>query len=378
MGLTIHYELTVPNNWSIETVREKLESVRQACMDLPVIEVSDLQEFTGAECRAGEDKAALFRWAKIQAGRTLDSPWQPGISHYQPPHHLLVFEVLLAPACEPMNLGICDFPPFVIPKRQVGADGRLSKPAWSLAVTDARENPAAARNLKKFARRWRLRRLPWSVGYQRTLKTLAWEPFYRACIVEGRHISHRRGNTSPWAMIELEDLCKGYIRWRFKGTVEEAQELFASAEFKEDMERLVFGEENTIPGETGTWGSFCKTQYSNQFGLPTFLRAHMTVCAILEKAQDMWFKVFVHDEGEFWTKRDVKALAEEVAQWDQMIAAMFGTMKDAAPEGVLESPIQNRPDFEHLEMKGLQAGYGIIAGKIADYLARLKKLGGVE
>ncbi len=50
-----------------------------------------------------------------QAGRTLDSPWQPGTAHYQPPHHLLVFEVLLAPACEPMNLGICDFPPFAIP-----------------------------------------------------------------------------------------------------------------------------------------------------------------------------------------------------------------------------------------------------------------------
>ncbi len=38
------------------------------------------------------------------------------------------------------------------------------------------------------------------------------------------------------------------------------------------MERLVFGEEITMPGETGTWGSFCKTQYSNQFGLPVFLR----------------------------------------------------------------------------------------------------------
>ena len=71
-----------------------------------------------------------------------------------------------------MNLGICDFPPFAIPRDRLGPTGRLSKPAWSLAVTDARENPAAARNLKKFARRWRLHRLPWSVGYQRTLKTL--------------------------------------------------------------------------------------------------------------------------------------------------------------------------------------------------------------
>ncbi len=363
----------MPNKWSIQTVRDKLEAVRQVCMDLPVIEVSELQEFKGDECRAGEDKGSPFRWAKIQSGRTLDSPWQPGISHYQPPHYMLVFEVILAPACEPMNVGICDFPPFTISKRQPGADGRLSKPAWSLAVTDARENSTAARNLKKFARRWRLHRLSWSVGYQRHLKTLLWETFYQVNIVEGRHISHRRGSAPAWVLVEMEDLCKGYIRWRFKGAVEEAVHLFASAEFKEDLERLVFGEETTIPGETGTWGSFCKTQYSNQFGLPTFLRAHMTVCAILEKAQDLGFKVFVHDEGEFWTKRDVKALAEEVAQWDQMIAAMFGAMKDAAPEGVLESPIQNRPDFEHLEMKGLQAGYGIVAGKIADYLAKLKR-----
>ena len=51
MGLTIHYELTVPNKWSIQTVREKLEALRQACMDLPVVEVSELQEFKGEECQ---------------------------------------------------------------------------------------------------------------------------------------------------------------------------------------------------------------------------------------------------------------------------------------------------------------------------------------
>ncbi len=79
----------------------------------------------------------------------------------------------------------------------------------------------------------------------------------------------------------------------------------------------------------------------------------------------------VHDEGGFWTNRDAKALAKEVGQWDQMIAALFGAMKDASPEGVLESPIQNRADFEHLEMKGLQAGHRTVAGKIRDYLAKL-------
>ena len=132
------------------------------------------------------------------------------------------------------------------------------------------------------------------------------------------------------------------------------------------------GEEYRIPGETGTWCSFCKTQFANERGLPNFLRAHLTVCAILEKAQEIGFKVEVQDEGGFWTKRDVKALAEAVGNWDHRIAAIVGVMKDAAPDGMLQSPIQNRRDFEHLEMQGLNAGYGVVAGKIADYLAQLK------
>ena len=72
VGLTIHYELTVPNKWSIQTVQEKLEALRQACLDLLVAQVSNLQEFTGDECEPGEDKADPFRWAKIQSGRRLD------------------------------------------------------------------------------------------------------------------------------------------------------------------------------------------------------------------------------------------------------------------------------------------------------------------
>jgi hypothetical protein len=186
-------------------------------------------------------------------------------------------------------------------------------------------------------------------------------------------MSHRRGYAPSWVLIELADQNKDHIRWRFQGSIEEARKLFRSAEFKDDMERLLWGEEFTIPGNTGTWESFCKTQYANEFGLPNFLRAHMTVCAILEKAQDLGFKVTVDDETGFWTKRDVKALAEIVGQMDQAIAAMYGAMKDAAPEGVLESPMKGRADFEHLDMKAMQAGYGKIAGKIADYLAKLKK-----
>ena len=36
-------------------IRAKLEYLRQSCMDLPVEEVSELQEFKGKECEPGED-----------------------------------------------------------------------------------------------------------------------------------------------------------------------------------------------------------------------------------------------------------------------------------------------------------------------------------
>jgi hypothetical protein len=78
MGLTIQYDITVPNKWSIATVREKLKALRQACTDLPVVGVSELREFKGDECKLGKDKDEPFRWAKTQAGRRGESPWEHG------------------------------------------------------------------------------------------------------------------------------------------------------------------------------------------------------------------------------------------------------------------------------------------------------------
>lgn len=49
-------------------------------------------------------------------------------------------------------------------------------------------------------------------------------------------------------------------------------------------------------------------------------------------------------------------MAEEVGQWDQMIAGLFGMMKDTMPDGLsADSSIAGRPDFERLETKA-QAG----------------------
>ena len=378
MGLTVHFSLTVRKTWSKKTIRAKLESLRQFCMDLPVETVSELMEFNDKDCEPGEDKTDPFQWAKIQSSRGLESPWQPGTHFHQYPSHMLAFSVWPARGCEEMNIGVCSFPEFVCPKReaveeQTYRDMMLNRPAWSLAVTDAKCYPGAAKILKQFAKRWKLRRMPLSRDYISSHESIVRDESYRVCICHGIYRSHRRGYAPSWVLVELADRM-GYIRWRFQGTVEEAKKLFSSREFKADLKRMLFGEEHTIPGETGTWGSFCKTQYANspaEGGISNFLRAHLSVCSILEKAQKLGFKVKVSDEGNFWKKRDVKALVQEVGEWDAMIAGLFGVLKDAVPEGMTtESAMSGRPDFERLELKAQTGEIGKLLDKIRDHLPK--------
>ena len=59
----------------------------------------------------------------------------------------------------------------------------------------------------------------------------------------------------------------------------------------------------------------------------------------------------VDDEGGFWEKRDLPALAEEVGSWNEMLAALGGRLKDVlAPD--VKSEIARFPNFEHLEAAG--------------------------
>ena len=99
---------------------------------------------------------------------------------------------------------------------------------------------------------------------------------------------------------------------------------------------------------------FCKTQYACDprcGGVPNFLRAHLSVCRMLDHAKDVGLVVEVSDEGEFFEKRDIPALVKTVAQWNQQIAAFVGALTDAVGT-TLEAPIRSFPDFEHLEAKG--------------------------
>ena len=99
------------------------------------------------------------------------------------------------------------------------------------------------------------------------------------------------------------------------------------------------------------YSTFCKTQYASDpecGGVPNFIRCHLSVIHLLDRiAQLPTMKVDLDDEGKYgrsyytddpWAKErvytwhdgkyDVKALIEEVGEWNTMIAATFGAIND--------------------------------------------------
>ncbi len=134
-------------------------------------------------------------------------------------------------------------------------------------------------------------------------------------------------------------------------------------------------------GSTWRYSSFCKTQYASgeQYGgIPNFIRCHLCVIHLLDRIGELpTMKVEIDDEGQYgrsyytddpWAEKrvytwhdgkyDVKALVEEVGEWNTMIAATFGALNDvfraSGSSLYVESSISGFPDFEHLEFKGQQ------------------------
>lgn len=100
------------------------------------------------------------------------------------------------------------------------------------------------------------------------------------------------------------------------------------------------------------WSSFCKTQYANQHGVNHFYRCHLSVVAMLDYFKSLGLVENVSDEGGYYDQRDLGALRTELEKYDALIAAMAGSLIDNFD--TVEAQILSRPDFEHLEMKGLE------------------------
>ncbi len=102
----------------------------------------------------------------------------------------------------------------------------------------------------------------------------------------------------------------------------------------------------------------CKTQYAGEHGWEHFLRCHRQIISLLDFWRELGVTVEVIDEGEYWETRSEEKLKTRLRQYDGLIAALSGMMKDAAAASAsglrVESPIFDYARFERLEHEGRQ------------------------
>jgi hypothetical protein len=107
-----------------------------------------------------------------------------------------------------------------------------------------------------------------------------------------------------------------------------------------------------------SWHSFCKTQYAGNpklGGEANFLKAHLALIELLDQIDATGVKVRIRDDSRYAKHRNVDRLLRSLRDWDAIIARVAGAFGDAlgSEPGAVMAPIKARPDFEHLEAKGI-------------------------
>ena len=102
MGLSIHYSLK-SNAANPERARQLVEQLRQAALDLAMLEVGEVVEFTGAACDFQNSTDESHRWLLIQARRivSIDEAYQ-----FVVPIHVCAFSTWPGEGCEEANFGL--------------------------------------------------------------------------------------------------------------------------------------------------------------------------------------------------------------------------------------------------------------------------------
>lgn len=120
-------------------------------------------------------------------------------------------------------------------------------------------------------------------------------------------------------------------------------------------------------GFEGGWmfkGS-CKTQYAGELGWEHFLKCHRQIISLLDFWRQLGVAVEVTDEGEYWQTRSEEKLRNKLHQYDGLVAAVGGMLKDASADDgnglSVVSPIFDYTNFERLEHEGRREFGGQIA-----------------
>ncbi len=122
-----------------------------------------------------------------------------------------------------------------------------------------------------------------------------------------------------------------------------------------------------------SWHSFCKTQYAGNpklGGEANFLKAHLSLIELLDQIKATDAKVSIRDDSRYARHRDVNRLLSSLRDWNAIVANVVGRLGDMLGDksGSILAPIKERPDFEHLEAKGIK-----VLRKLAARQRRRKK-----
>jgi hypothetical protein len=122
--------------------------------------------------------------------------------------------------------------------------------------------------------------------------------------------------------------------------------------------RIPFRAGSIATGFEGGWllKGHCKTQYAGEHGWEHFLKCHRQIISLLDFWRQLGVMVEVTDEGEYWQTRSEEKLRTKLRQYDGLVAAVGGMLKDASADDgnglSVESPIFDYVHFERLEHEG--------------------------
>ena len=105
---------------------------------------------------------------------------------------------------------------------------------------------------------------------------------------------------------------------------------------------------------------FSKTQYASLHGWEHFQRCHCAVVNLLAACGTPELCVKISDEGDYWPRRSLAKLRQNLDHMNGLVAAAAGALKDAddtGAEGRVQAPIFAHKNFERLEAAGaMRAG----------------------
>jgi len=152
------------------------------------------------------------------------------------------------------------------------------------------------------------------------------DPFRWLLVQTVQHIQHgdQRYNVIPTRLF-------AFCTWPADGCEEANFGLCRYPKFIEIQDPRTSEPRRISTGLTGWhWSSFCKTQHASNAdfgGVQNFLKCHWSVITILDHAKALGILREVNDQGGYWTNRDMMALAQEVEEWNQMIAGRGGLFR---------------------------------------------------